>query len=92
MADESLQTEIAARIDPICQAFEAALQRGDAPELAPFLAMADFADREALRIELLEIERQYRRKSRETTEPVASTADCADSVPLSSTLPYSSGS
>jgi eukaryotic-like serine/threonine-protein kinase len=52
MADESLQTEVAARIDSICQRFEAACQRGESPAIDDYLDQANADDREALREEL----------------------------------------
>ncbi|HEV3025153.1 MAG TPA: serine/threonine-protein kinase [Pirellulales bacterium] len=61
MADGSLRTTHAVRIDPVCQQFEAAWQRGDRPKTEDFVERADVADRETLRSELRQIEAEYRR-------------------------------
>lgn len=68
MADDSLKTEVAARIDPVCQQFEAAWQRGERPNIDDFLGRANVADREALRAELERIERAYRQRQFRTVD------------------------
>ncbi|HEV3022442.1 MAG TPA: hypothetical protein VGX76_08240 [Pirellulales bacterium] len=49
---DSLRTSVAARIDALCQQFEAAWQRGDRPAIDVLVEKADAADREFLRREL----------------------------------------
>jgi eukaryotic-like serine/threonine-protein kinase len=68
MADDSLQTEIAARIDPICQRFEAACKLGKSPSVDDFLAEAIEPDRELLRQELRRLDRAYRERQHGTAE------------------------
>jgi serine/threonine protein kinase/formylglycine-generating enzyme required for sulfatase activity len=65
MADDSLPTEVAAQIDPICQQFEAAWQRGDRPRIEDFLDEARADDRSVLLAELLWIEIAFRQKAGE---------------------------
>lgn len=62
MADDSLQTEVAARIDPLCQQFEAAWLRGQSPSIDEFAAQADPLDRDVLREELLRLEQALQQR------------------------------
>lgn len=72
MADNSLQTDVAARIDPICQQFKAAWWRGDTPRIDDFLVRAHDTDRESLRAELerLRAELEVAHPSQRYPEPL----------------------
>jgi serine/threonine protein kinase len=74
MADDSLQTDVSARIDLICQQFEAALRRGDQPSIDAFASLANQADREVVRAELERIELAFRQASA-GAEPSGSSND-----------------
>jgi serine/threonine protein kinase len=77
MAADSLQTEIAARIDPICQEFEAAWQSGDVPSVDFFVERAAPADREALRAELLCLDLAYRQRQQAAADSHVSPSTAA---------------
>lgn len=63
MLDESLPTAAAARIDSLCQEFEAALNDGRRPDIESYVQKADSTDRELLRRELLQIRTEFERAS-----------------------------
>lgn len=68
MSSERSKTDIAARIDSICEAFESAYRRGEQPSPGDFLQRAAAADRDALRCELTRIEGAYRHKQPASTD------------------------
>ena len=75
MADDNLKTEVAVRIDAICQQFEACWQRGESPNIGAFLDRADTVDRDALAAELERLDHLLRHQQ------------AADSVSRSSSSP-----
>jgi serine/threonine protein kinase len=77
MADDSLQTDVAGRIDSICQRFDIACRSGDIPPIEGFVEQAALADRETLRARLLSIERVYRQGQQAATDSDASPSTAA---------------
>jgi serine/threonine protein kinase len=91
MADDSLRTTVAARIDSICQQFEAALWRGEQPTIDEFAALANEVDRHALSSELERLLLAYRQKSgaialdvnpHETADQASAAATLTDALPV----------
>lgn len=64
MIEESLPTAAAARIDGLCQAFEAALNAGQSPDVESYAQKADSGDRDLLRRELQRIASDFQRVAR----------------------------
>jgi WD40 repeat protein/serine/threonine protein kinase len=63
MADETLQSDLAARIASICQQFEAAWQSGGQPSIEDFLSRVEHAERHALFLELVRLDSAFRLKA-----------------------------
>jgi serine/threonine protein kinase len=58
--NETLPPEMAERLDPLCDRFEAAWRVGKRPRLEDFLAQVEEPDRRALLVELIPIDMNYR--------------------------------
>ncbi len=62
MIPPEMDYQVLQRIGPICDAFEAEFQRGIEPVIEVYLAMGMESDRNALLLELLKLDREYRVK------------------------------
>jgi serine/threonine protein kinase len=69
MADDSLRTHVAAKIDPICHEFETAWAIGERPKIERFIERAGLTEREVLLRELLLVDIEKRRQLGEHATP-----------------------
>ena len=78
LAESTLPADLAARVDALCDRFEAAWQAGQHPRLEEYLAGAPEAGRTRAAWELLRVEAHYRRRAGEQPEP----SEYRDRVPM----------
>lgn len=81
MAEDSLRTDAAARIDPICVEFEAAWKRGERPNVDDHCDRASIADREALRAELQRLDAACRQRYAANLETETHVSTARDDEP-----------
>jgi serine/threonine protein kinase/formylglycine-generating enzyme required for sulfatase activity len=81
MTDDSLKTELAPRIDPICQQFELAWHAGEQPSIDEFAALANAADREALRTELERLDVAFRQQRLDSADSHSAPSTLGDARP-----------